>query len=53
LFQTGIGQVSTSGAGADYAFTSDGQRVLLKTPFQSADTSQVTVVLNWTQGGGK
>jgi serine/threonine protein kinase/Tol biopolymer transport system component len=53
LFQTGLGQVSTSGAGADYAFTSDGQRVLLKTALQSADASQVTVVLNWTQGAGK
>jgi len=50
LFQTGIAQVSASGAGADYVFTADGQRVLLKTPLQSADNSPITVVLNWVAG---
>jgi hypothetical protein len=49
LFQTGIAQVPASGTGADYALTADGQRVLLKTPLQSADASPMTVVLNWTQ----
>jgi hypothetical protein len=48
LFQTGIGQLSASGAGADYVFSADGQRVLLKTPLQSADASPISVVLNWT-----
>jgi serine/threonine protein kinase len=47
LFQTGLGQLSMSGAGVDYAFSADGQRVLLKTPVQGPDSSPVTVVLNW------
>jgi len=47
LFQTGLGQLSMSGAGVDYAISADGQRMLLKTPVQGPDSSPVTVVLNW------
>jgi hypothetical protein len=47
LFQTQLRQVSQSGAGADYAFTEDGSRVLIKTPALRPDQSPVTVFLNW------
>jgi eukaryotic-like serine/threonine-protein kinase len=47
LFQTELGQLSQSGAGVDYAFTGDAERVLLKTPVQRPDSPPITVVLHW------
>ncbi len=32
-----------------YAVTSDGQRFLVHTPLEEANTTSLTVVLNWTQ----
>ena len=48
LFQTELPQVSQSAAGADYAVTADGSRVIIKTPAQRPDQSPITVFLNWT-----
>ena len=46
LFQTELPQVSQSAAGADYAVTADGSRVIIKTPAQRPDQSPITVFLN-------